>query len=248
MNRNHRVIMSTTAAAGLVLALLTMSQILSPTTALAKVNTSQQQSDHVQKFNISGKIADAHWFIENEGEQTFTDVYISLVDAASKQDDLYTISTLDVFISQYKLIEECVTYPDGSEECYYDYQPVMEFFGYDELQDSDYKISNNVRSASVNGVELTGYDYFSGQEKTIIVDATWTAEGSLVKIKRAFSETDEGYKLTYKFMGTGRDAEASAQISGDIDLVLDEGTYQDADASILKAREGNMVKILGAPH
>ena len=244
MKSNVYALMSVAVAAGLLLSLLAIVPTLPSTSAATKTSAAQQvQSDHIEKFRISGKIAQAGWYIEN-GDGTITEAFISLVDAATKTEDFPPYKFLDVVIFQYEFVEECITYPDGSEVCYYDYVPIMDFYGFAELDGSEVDISNNLRSASADAIQVTGYDYVSGEEKTISVSASWVTDGSLLKIKRIFSQTDEDFKFTVKTMGTGREGTATAQISGDIDLTVDEGSALYEDASVLRIREGQMVRIL----
>ena len=244
MNNNTRLTLSIAIGAGLVLSVASMLAVFSPMSAEAKNNVGQG-TDQVEKFRISGKVADAHWYVEDEEEETFTDVSIYLIDSAQNVYEDYPESFLEVFISQYKITETCVIY-DGEEYCYYDYEPVVQFFGYAELKKSDFAISNNIRSASVTDVQVTGYEYVSGDEKTIIVDAKWIGEGSTLKVKSSYSETNEFYKVSFKGMGVGKDATASADISGDIDISLDQISY--SDASILKFRQGYMFRIIEEPY
>ena len=244
MNNNIRLMMSGAVAAGLVLSLVLMFSVFSPTTVLAKDNAGHG-SDQLQKFKISGKVAQAAWSIDDEETETYTDVAMFLVDSQKNVLSGYPQSSLDIIISQYKLVEVCEVY-DGEKYCYYDYEPIMEFYGFTEPSESHYAISNNLRSASLDHVSVTGYDYVSGDEKTITIDALWSGEGNQIKIKQSYSETNEFYKISFNGMGTGRDATASADISGDLDISLDPDS--NSDSSLLKFREAYKLRIIEEPY
>jgi hypothetical protein len=93
-------------------------------------------------------------------------------------------------------------------------------------------------------VQVIGYEYLSQQEMTVWVNATWTADGSLLKLKQSYSDSNEDYTLTTKSIGTGRDAAATAQISGDININLDEQTsYEYEDASVMRVKQGEMIRF-----
>jgi hypothetical protein len=214
---------------------ISLLPLLSPATAASKPGSGQ----HIQKLTATGKVAEASWFLEDREKLTLTEVYLTLTDLDQEANPGNPEAFIDLIIIQAKLVEVCDEYA-GEGYCYYEYLPAKEFYGYAELEDSDLKISNNVRTASIAGLEVPGMDYFSGKEKTVIVDATWKADGALTKIKQSIAESDDGYKLTYKFSGIGRDAIANLQIGGDIKLTL--GQSPNSDASILKAKEGYMIR------
>jgi hypothetical protein len=241
MTNRIRSVISVVLAAGLVMSLLTLIPILTPDIALAKLSTSQDQTGHVEKSRIAGKVANAQWY--SEDKDVYSEGFIYLIDAESKPEGYYTDPIVVVQVWQYKLTEECVVYPDG-EVCFYDYEVMADFYGYAEPQKSDFSISGNLRSASIEGVEVTGYDYVSGSEKTITLDASWTASGSLYRQKLSDTQYDEDYVYSFKAMGVGRDATVTAEISGDIDLTLDESEYLDSSATILKAKQAYMIRTV----
>lgn len=224
-------------AAGVILGVLSSTSSLSLTPAQAKPS-----STHVEKYMTSGKLAVAQWF-SADGD-IFTNGYINLVDIA-KASDGSVESFVDVFIEEYKLVEHCDEV-NGEEVCYYDYEDVLAFFGSAVLDKSDFKISNNLRSASLESVEVTGYDYISGAEMTITVDAAWTDGGANIKQRNSFSETTEDYKVFFKGLFTGRAADASIEISGDIKSSSgDNPDY--SDAFIAKAKNMAIYKIYEEP-
>ena len=236
MNSRLKILVSAVVAASLVLS-VGLLPLFSPATAASKPAAAQQ----VQKLAASGKLAEASWFLEDHEKLTLTEVYMTLTDLDPEANPGSPEAFIDLIIIQAKLVEVCEEYA-GEGYCYYEYLPAMEFYGYAELEESDFKISNNVRTASISGLELSGTDYFSGEEKTIIVDATWKADSALTKIKQSIAESDDGYKLTYKLSGIGRDAIANLQIGGDIQMTLGPSSY--SDASILKAKQGYMIREL----
>ena len=237
-NKSVRIALSVALAAGLLTTLFASMPFGATTsmTALAR----PADAHKVEKFRVTNTLAEAQWDIEDEEEEMFTRAAIYLVDSASKGGYGYPESSLSVFIVQYRLVEECED--EDEEECDYDYEPVTYFGGYTGLDKSDFKISSNLRSAVVKNVQVTGYDYLTGDEKTITVDATWTGQGNTFKNKHSFTESNEYYRLTFKASGTGRDAQATAQITGDINLTLNADGYQ--DALLFKAKEGSMYRIL----
>jgi len=234
VNSRFKVLVSVIVATGLVLS-ISLSPLLSPATAASKPDAARQ----VQKLAASGKVAEASWFLEDDKKLTLTEVYLTLTDLDQEANPGSPEAFIDLIVIQAKLVKVCDEYA-GEGYCYYEYLPSMEFYGYAELEDSDFKISNNVRTASIAGLEVPGIDYFTGKEKTVIVDATWKADGALTKIKQSIAESDDGYKLTYKLSGIGRDAIANLKICGDIDMTL--GQSPNSDASILKAKEGYMIR------
>jgi hypothetical protein len=236
VNSRFKILASVVVAASLVLS-VSLLPLFSPATAASKPDAAQQ----VQKLAASGKLAEASWFLEDQEKLTLTEVYLTLTDLDQEANPGTPEAFIDLIIIQAQLVEVCEEYA-GEEYCYYEYLPSMEFYGYAELEDSDFKISNNVRTASIAGSEVSGTDYFSGEEKTIIVDATWKADSALTKIKQSIAESDDGYKLTYKLSGIGRDAIANLQIGGDIEMTLGPSPY--SDASILKAKQGYMIREL----
>jgi len=223
-------------AAGIILGLVSSVSSLALAPAQAKPNTT-----HVEKYMTSGKIASAHWFTE-DGD-TFTQGIVNLIVAA-KTPEGTSESFVDVNIEQYKLEEYCEIL-NGEEYCDYEYTPVMTFFGYAELDRSDFNISSNLRSASLDSVEVTGFDYVNGEEKTITVDATWSDEGSPIKQRNSYSETNEYYKIFFKGMISGRTADASIEITGDINTSSGDSDF--SDAFIVKAKEVVLYKIYEEP-
>lgn len=224
-------------AAALILGLVSSAASLSLSTAQAKPNPT-----HVEKYMTSGKMAFANWF--SEDNETITNGYVALVDSAKTAEGTPE-SFVDVSIQQYKLVEHCKVI-NGQEICNYEYADVIAFFGSAEVGKSDFKISSNVRSASLNNVKVTGYDYFSGKEMTITVDATWTDAGSPVKQRNSYSETTDNYKLFFKGMLSGRAADASIEISGDINV--SNGDNPDyTDAFIAKAKNSAFYRIYEEP-
>ena len=238
MNSRLKILVSVVVATSLVLS-ISLLPLFSPATAASKPGAARQ----VQKFTASGKLAEASWFLEDREKLTLTEVYLTLTDLDQEANPDNPEAFIDLIVIQAKLVKVCEEYA-GEGYCYYEYLPAMTFYGYAELEDSDFKISNNVRTASIAGLEVPGIDYFSGKEKTVIVDATWKADGALTKIKQSIAESDDGYKLTYKLSGLGRDAIANLQIGGDIKLTL--GQSPNSDASILKAKEGYMIREVKA--
>ncbi len=218
---------------------------LTPAQANSKSSKVHQDNDRVTKYSVTGKTAFSVWSKES-GDEVYTDVFVYLFDSASRGQDSYQLSVLNIGISQYRLIEECDVY-NGSEECYYDYEPLLAFYGYAELDDSDFAISNGLRSASVNGVELTGLDYVSQEEKTITVDATWTGEGSIFKEKNSYHQSNPFFKYSFKGMGSSRDAVATIDIGGDLDISLNENAEYN-DALIGKFREATIIVIKDDPY
>ncbi|MCI0563557.1 MAG: hypothetical protein MN733_34210 [Nitrososphaera sp.] len=239
---NTRKTISIALAAALVLSIAS-TLALSLTPAQANKNISQG-NDSVLKYRTSGKIASGQWFAEDEADNTFTEVYLFMIDSATNVNGGYPESFMDMVIYQYQLTETCEDYY-GEEYCYYDYVPLLEFYGFAELNKSDFAISNNLRSASITGLEVTGYDYISGEEKTINVDAEWTSSGGMLKEKSSYSQTNEFFKISLKGMGAGRDADASVDISGDIDVNLDQNSNY--GALLAKFRQAVLYKIIEQP-
>jgi hypothetical protein len=197
---------------------------------------------HVEKYVTSGKLAIAQW--ASEDDQTYTQGYVNLIDIA-KDSSGNLVSFVDVVIQQYRLVEHCQLI-NGEQYCNYDYEDLLGFYGSAELDKSDFTISNNVRTASLENVEITGIDYYSGKEMTITVDGTWTDSGGPIKIKRTYSESNEYYKLFFKGMFKGTEAEASIKISGDIDASSSDGSDY-SEAFIAKAKNSALYKINDAP-
>jgi hypothetical protein len=166
--------------AGLLMSFLTVAPTMIQNTAMAIVNSVQDQSGHVEKFRIAGKVASAQWYSENS--DTYSEVSVYLVDADSKPEEYYSNPTVIVQVWEYELIEDCIVYPDG-EQCHYVYEFVTDFFGFAEPKRSDFSISGSLRTASIDAVEVTGYDYVTGDEMTITLDASWIASGSLFEAK-----------------------------------------------------------------
>lgn len=235
MNSRVKMIVTVAVAISLVLSVASLFPLFSPATAVSKPGATQQ----VQKLAATGKLAEASWFLEDQEKLTLTEVYLTLTDLDQEANPGSPEAFIDLIVIQAKLVEVCEENA-GEKYCYYEYLPAMEYYGYAEIKDSDFKISNNVRTASIPGLEVSGTDYFSGEEKTIIVDATWKADSALTKIKQSIAKSDDGSKLTYKLSGMGRDAIANLQIGGDIEMAL--GPSPNADASILKAKEGYMIR------
>ena len=231
---------STVVIAGLVLSLATILPFTTAMTAQAKPDP-VTSAGLVEKFRIAGKIADAHWYTEDLENKIFTDVFLFVVEIDPKSNLPFTETFLDLIIFQYRLVETCEEF-DGQVICYYDFEPLTDFYGSAVLDASEYSITNNFRSASVSGVEVSGIDFVSEEEKTVIVDASWIGDGGLIKIKQSSSEAQEDYRITYKANGLGRDATATADFSGDIELSLDESTY--SDATVMRVREGFMIREL----
>ena len=244
-----KTLSSVTLSIGLLLSLFAV--LPSTSTALAQIGPYPNPDyDRVEKYRLSGISARADWFIEDEEEESFTEVSVYLVDSALSGDERYAHSLLYVSIQQYTLVEdECYWDQEEEEEyCDYDFDRTIGFDGFAELDKSDFKISNNLRSALVRPVEVEGYDWVSDNEMTILVSAEWMGQGSKFKDTQMYSQTNEFYKAVAKVSGTARDALAKAQITGDgIDLSVgynEEYHY----ASLMKSREGYMFRILSEPY
>jgi hypothetical protein len=234
--------MALAVSAGFILLLAPMHSAIWPATAQQEADTNQS-SNRVERFSISGKSAQAIWSMENEDE-SHTDVFIAIVDSASKADEQFTESYLFITITEYELVEVCEQYY-GQEYCYYDYDWLMEFFGYTALDKAAFEISDSLRSASVQDLELGGFDYVSQNEMTITIDADWTGVGDTTRTRDFYSDSGESFKFTFKSMGVSRDADATLNITGDIEISTDNSI--DAEASLSKIREGTLLRFTGKP-
>jgi hypothetical protein len=234
------LVVSTTVLAGVVLSFFTVLPLVTAGPAQARSSTNDF-SDRIEKFSFAGKEAEAQWLVVDEQQQTYSEVQITLADSVSKPDDLFTESFLFVVISQYKLTEVCEEFAD--EECYFEYELVMDFFGETDLGSSDFRISNGLRTASAHQVEVVGFDGISGNEMTVFVDASWIAQGDTMRSSQVFSHNTESSKFALKSTGLSKDADATARITGDIELGLEEDHL--LHASISKIKEGQMLIIKG---
>ena len=243
MKTKVRLMASIAIAAGLMLILAIAYPALLPAAALAKAGANHT-SQRVEKFSISGESAFALWTLEDEEDEEYTEVFVSLLDRAIRDQEQSTSSFVDVAIYQYKFIEECDQYGD-EEYCYYYAEYSTEFFGFAELEKSAFKIANNLNSATAQDIEILGFDYASQEEMTIVLDAEWTGIGPLTKTKESFTEFDEFFKYTVRFSGASRDADATAQISGDIEMTLND-TFEE-EARLASIKEGTMIRFFGKP-
>jgi hypothetical protein len=230
-------------AAGLMLILAIAYPALWPAAALAKAGANQA-SQRVEKFSISGESAFALWTLEDEEDEEYTEVFVSLLDRAIRDQEQSTSSFVDIAIYQYKFIEECDQYGD-EEYCYYYPEYSTEFFGFAELEKSAFKIANNLNSATAQDIEIVGFDYASQEEMTIVLDAEWTGIGPLTRTKESFTDFDEFFKYTVRFSGASRNADATAQISGDIEMTLND-TFE-GEARLASIKEGTMIRFFGKP-
>ncbi|MGH9992172.1 MAG: hypothetical protein ACREAZ_05940 [Nitrososphaera sp.] len=240
-------IMGILIAAGLLLSAVSTYVLLSmePAQANSKYAKVHQDSNHVTKYVATSKAAFAAWSEEDENE-VYTDVFVSLFDSATLGNDSYPNSYLDIFISQYRLVEVCDVYY-GEEYCYYNYEPLLEFYGFAQLDSSDFAISNSLRSASVSDVEVTGFDYISYDKKTITVAVTWTGKGIIFKEKFGSHISTPFVMFSFKGMGSVRDASSSVDIGGDLEISLDQNSEYN-DASISKFKQATMEIIKKGPY
>jgi hypothetical protein len=242
VKNTRQLFMALAIPAGCLLLLAPMHSAIWPATAQQQASTNQD-SDRVERYSISGKSAQAWWSMETE-EEIYSDVFLAIADSASKGDEKYTESYLFIAITQYKQVEVCDLYY-GEEYCYYDHDWLMEFFGSTELDKSAFVISNNLRSASVQDLELIGYDYTSQNEMTIFIDADWTGVGETTRSRDFYNDNWESFKFTFKSMGVSRDADATVNITGDIEILADNSV--DEEANLSKIREGTILRFTGKP-
>ena len=120
--------------------------------------------------------------------------------------------------------------------------PVLEFSGYAELDGNDYRISKSLRTATIQGLQIEGYDGISDEEMTINLDGKWTSSEGLVKVRQTFEQSGDGYKYVARLSGTQRAAEATLDISGDIDISLN-GDSDYASAALTKVKQGLMIRV-----
>jgi len=207
----------------------------------AQAGSSNNASGEILKYRHSGRGAVSDWYtLDRDGLETYVQIYAA--EAVSREGSNKQASSLAyVSISQYQVEENCEEF-GGEKYCFYDYTPVLGFLGFGEVANSELEVARSLRSASLN-TEVQGFDYVTGQEMTITVDADWTGYGETYKGKERYASSNQYYRISEHSIGFSKDAYASADISGDIELNLGEGEYN--QASVFKSNVGFMEVIKG---
>jgi len=207
----------------------------------AQAGSSNNASGEILKYRLSGRGAVSDWYtLDRDGLETYVQIYAA--EAVSREGSNKQASSLAyVSISQYQVEENCEEF-GGEKYCFYDYTPVLGFLGFGEVANSELEVARSLRSASLN-TEVQGFDYVTGQEMTITVDADWTGYGETYKGKERYASSNQYYRISEHSIGFSKDAYASADISGDIELNLGEGEYN--QASVFKSNVGFMEVIKG---
>lgn len=155
------------------------------------------------------------------------------------QSDTTRAAGIDVEIYQDKAQEFCEEGEDGEYYCYYIYEPILQFSGWMQLDRPSFKIADSLQSASLSNVALTGFDYVSGEDKTIILNGNWLATGAATTGTERYYSSYPGERYSERTTGTSRPAQASVEISGDIEMELDSSMYEN-EARIGKYRSGSL--------
>ncbi|MEM3002046.1 MAG: hypothetical protein QXW14_03935 [Candidatus Nitrosocaldus sp.] len=176
------------------------------------------------KANVRGETAFASWLREDNG--VFTSVFV-YADSVS--------NVVYVGIFQYTLEEVCDKY-----SCWEEQVPIMDFFGSKQLSKDELKIAKNLRSAALN-TTVAGYEFISGDEKTITIAVQWDGYGDVQKSRLHYMFRTDTYMVKINTQERFRSADASGSIAGDINMDLGSSDY----ARLSNVRVGiiEMVKL-----
>lgn len=202
--------------------------------------TKTTSSNTIHHSTFSGKSASAEWWITDEENSTETFVGIEMSSSMRhQQSDSTRRAGIDVQIYQDKVEEFCEEGEDGEYYCYYMYEPILQFSGWMQLDRSSFRIADSLQSTSLSNVVLTGFDYISGEDMAITVNGNWIATGEATSGTERYYSSYPGEKYSERSTGISRPAEASIEISGDIELDLDSSTDEN-EARIGKYRNGSL--------
>jgi hypothetical protein len=98
----------------------------------------------------------------------------------------------------------------------------------------EFTVANGLGDATFSGT-VTGFDYATGEEKTVTVSADLTATGKVQTSNYRQGSTSPDFKFVSTFSGSNRPASGSLDISGDITVSSD-----DATGIIAKTRSGSI--------
>jgi hypothetical protein len=192
--------------------------------------------------SFKGKAVEANWY--SEEDEVYTEAALFATESAYKQkSDKYGESVAYIIINQYKEGEEICEIVDEEEYCWTESIPILAFDGYTTLAPEAFIVSGaTLRSASLN-TQMTGYDYASDSEKTITINAVWSGLDGLFSGNSNYRFRSDDYRYSAHFHGSNRAADASAAISGDINMILDSPPLNEEYASLYFAKQGYVESI-----
>lgn len=234
MTENIRKLVLLGAIGVLVISIVALSGFNFSQAALQNTGKGGQQERYHERFSAKRAFAEVGRVDEKTG--IHTDVLIEAGDSYRHGQDGDSYSFAFVQISRYTLGEQCEDY-DGQTICDYVQSPILVIYGETELQDSDFRASNSLRTASLV-TQLTGFDYVSGEEKIVSIDAKWTGVGDVFRGRDRIVEDNNFYRYTENSMGASRDANVLINVTGDVAFNLEGRSHQEDDEEYGEARIG----------
>lgn len=198
-------------------------------TANSSQTSSRSRDTTTTQFR--GMSADAWWY--SEGNGTYTDAYIYATNSAYQQKSTrYNESLAYVEIYQYRQGKDVCQVYNGEKSCWTEYIPAREFFGSASLPTkSSFEMDVRLNKATLNNITVTGYDYISQTNKTIIVNAQWLGLDAISSGTNTYHYRNADYIYNGRYAGSYRDANASATITGDINMSFGSSAVKTSSTS-----------------
>lgn len=184
-------------------------------------------------IKYKGNAADAYW--SNEDNGVYTEVYLFATDYRSQQKSSSAgDSVAYITIYQYALNEVCEKYR-GETYCWYEEVPTLAFDGFASGLDPQAFQATRLDKATLD-TQITGYDWVSGTEKTITVNAAWSGIGDTSSGNYLYNYRSGDYTIHEQGTGSWRQADVTASIAGDITLDVNSFAYK--SATLQNAKSG----------
>lgn len=163
----------------------------------------------VDSFKLKDLGASASFYVEEECEASYVDVWAS--ESVTRQKGSKPVTTAGAFL-----------FVDRFNIC--TWETLLSAWGFVELQPGQFSIAKGLTRASLT-VDLTLYDWVSDSDLPVSIDVDWVASGDKYQSRGVGHFRGPGYRALYRSRGTYQEAAATGAVVVNGTTVMSESSY-----------------------